>query len=87
MQLRTVIPVWAVVAIGAVLVGIFSPAADYLQWIAIVLAAGALLTFCIELALSPRKGVVDRMMSSLGGAILILAVATLVLSLVHGSAR
>lgn len=86
-QLRTVIPVWGAVAIGAVLVGVLAAPRDYLQWLAIVLAGGCVLSFCIELALARKVGVVDRIMASVGGAIVILALATLVLSLHAATAR
>jgi hypothetical protein len=47
----------------------------------IVLAGCVLLTFAIQLALQRKEGLVTRMMASLGGALVILAVATAVLVL------
>jgi hypothetical protein len=73
----SVIPVWVVVAIGAVLVGVFVPHPAALGWLTIVLFGGVLVTFVIQLGLDEKQGLVNRVMASLGGAIVILAVATL----------
>lgn len=66
---------WAVGLAGAVLVGIFAADA-YLTWIPIVLAATLLLTFVIQLALQRKEGLVNRVIASIGGALVVLAVAT-----------
>lgn len=81
-QLRTVIPVWAVVAVGALLVGVLSPRSDYLQWLPILMAGALLLSFCLQLAIVQKDGLVDRVVLSAAGSILILALATLVLGLI-----
>jgi hypothetical protein len=79
---RSVIPVWVLVAAGAVLVGIFSPAAEYGTWIPIVLAGGVLATFCAQLATEQKIGFVNRVMASLGGSVVILGAATAILGLI-----
>ena len=79
-QLRSVIPVWVVALVGAIVVGVLAaPAA--LTWLPIVLAGCVLITFVIQLALQRRDGLVTRMMASLGGALVILAVTTAILAL------
>jgi hypothetical protein len=75
----TVIPVWLATALGALLVGLFSPAREYLTWLPMVLAGAIFLTFCIQLALVQKEGLVNRMTASLVGALLVLAVATVIL--------
>lgn len=84
-RLATVLPVWAAAAVGAVLIGLLAPAAQYLQWLSIALASAVLLTFCIQLAIVRKEGLVDRVVASVGGAIVVLAVATVILSLVAAS--
>jgi hypothetical protein len=79
-QLRTVIPVWVIALAGAIVVGALAASAA-LAWLPIVLACCVLLTFAIQLALQRKEGLVTRMMASLGGALVILAVATAVLVL------
>jgi hypothetical protein len=79
-SLRSVIPVWILALAGAIVVGVLAASA-FLTWLPIVLAGTVLITFAIQLALQRKDGLVTRMMASLGGALLILAVATAVLSL------
>lgn len=78
-DLRSVIPIWILAAIGAVLIGILAPAREYLTWLPIALAAAVLVTFCVQLSLDRKDGLVNRMMASLGGSVVILAIATVVL--------
>ena len=84
-QLRSVIPVWVIALAGAIVVGVLAPSTSStgaaLTWLPIVLAGCVLLTFAIQLALQRKDGLVTRMMASLGGALVILAVATAVLAL------
>lgn len=80
LALRTVIPIWVVALAGAVLVAILA-APQALTWLPIVLVGCVLVTFVIQLTLQRREGLVTRMMASLGGALVILALATAVLAL------
>lgn len=79
LTLRSAVPVWFLVTIGALLIGLFAPVGQYLTWLPIVLAASILITFCVQLAIVQKEGLVNRIMTSLGGSVVILAVATLVL--------
>ncbi len=79
-QLRTVIPVWVIALVGAVLVGVLAASAA-LTWLPLVLAGCVLVTFGIQLALQRKEGLVTRMMASLGGALVILALATALLAI------
>lgn len=81
-QLMTVIPVWVLVAVGALLVLLLSPQHHYFTWLPIVLGGATFLTFCIQLAIVRKEGFVDRIMASLGGSIVILIGATVVLGLI-----
>jgi hypothetical protein len=79
-SLRSVIPVWVVALVGAIVVGVFA-ASSSLTWLPIVLAGSVLVTMAIQLALQRKEGLVTRMMASLGGALVICAVATGILAL------
>ncbi len=81
--LTSVVPVWSLAVIGSVLIGLIAPPPQYLDWLPFVLAADVLLTFCIQLAIVQKEGLVDRMMACLGGSVVILGIATLVLGLVQ----
>lgn len=80
-QVRSVIPVWVVALAGAVAVGLFAASAS-LSWLPVVLAVSVLLAAAIQLALQRKEGFVTRMMASVGGALVILAIATGILALV-----
>ena len=79
---RTILPVWlttlALVIVVAVVAG-----SDYLTWLPLVLAGVLLLTFVIQVVLRRKEQLVTRMIFSIGGALVILVVATIVLALVH----
>ena len=73
---------WIAALVGAVIVGVFAPA-QFLTWIPVVAAAAVLLTFVIQLSLQRKEGLVNRIIASVGGVLVILAVTTVVLVLLH----
>lgn len=77
----TVLPVWAATVIGAVIVAIASPRDDYFTWLPVTLAAVVVVTFAVQLSTLTKVGFVDRVMASIGGAVLILAIVTGVFAL------
>jgi hypothetical protein len=74
--------VWIATLVGAVLVGAFAGSA-FPTWIPVVAAGAVLLTFVIQLSLQRKEGLVNRMIASIGGSLAILALATVVLILLH----
>jgi hypothetical protein len=68
------ISVWCATAIAAVLVFAAVPAEGH-AWLAIVLGGAVLLSFGIQLAM-PGPGLVNRMLAGVGGAVVILAIAS-----------
>jgi hypothetical protein len=74
--------VWALVAVGAVLVGVLVPPADAIGWLPIVLGVGMLVAFTAQLALRTVEGLVTRLAVTASGAIVLLVLATGVLWLV-----
>jgi predicted permease len=75
-------PVWLTTLALAILVGV-TAGEDFLTWMPLVLAAVLLLTFAIQLVLSRKEQLVTRMIFSVGGALVILVVASGVLALLH----
>jgi hypothetical protein len=74
--------VWLAALAGAGLVAAF--AGDrFLTWIPVVAAAAVLLTFVIQLSLQRKEGLVNRIIASIGGVLVILAVTTVVLVLLY----
>ena len=76
LSLYTVTPVWLLVALGATLILFLVPTSEHLFWLSVALAAGTILTFFIQLGVDRKEGLVNRVMASLGGSIVILALAT-----------
>lgn len=81
LRLATTLPVWFVALVGAVVVGLTTDGDDYLVWLPLVLGATILVTFCLQLATREKDGLVDRTMLSLAGSLVVLGLATGVLSL------
>ncbi|MCS5732697.1 hypothetical protein [Herbiconiux daphne] len=77
--MRSVVPVWILTILAVVAVGLFVSPASFLVFMPVVLGLALLLSFGIQLVVTERKGFVNRVSASLGGAVLILAVATVVL--------
>jgi hypothetical protein len=75
-QFLSVLPVWFVAAAGAVITGLVLPPEQQLTWFAITLAAATIVAFWIQLGIKRKEGFVVRVMSAVGGAVVILAVAT-----------
>jgi hypothetical protein len=76
LSLYTATPVWVLLTLAAGSILLFVPADARLLWFSIALAAGIILTFCIQLGLDRKEGLVNRVMASLGGSIIVLAIAT-----------
>ncbi|CAN5187539.1 hypothetical protein BH11ACT4_BH11ACT4_23230 [soil metagenome] len=81
-QFFSVLPVWLLSIVGAIVVGVAVPHDSYFTGVVIVLAAAVIATFAIQLALQRTEGFVVRAMASIGVSVVILAIATGVLALV-----
>ncbi len=81
-RMATIVPVWAVALVGCVLVALLDPD-GYLIWLPLLLALSLLLAFVVQLAVGNQRGFVDRVMASVGGAVVVLAIATLLLALLN----
>lgn len=76
--------VWAGALIAALLVGLLA-AHQYLVWLPIAMAAAVIVSFAIQLGIQRKEGYVARVMLSVGGAVVILAIATGVLALTNAA--
>ncbi|MBH0129758.1 hypothetical protein [Salinibacterium sp. NK8237] len=81
-QKWSVVPVWALSLIGAVIIGVFEPSELRITWLAIVLAACVILTFVIQLIIHRKEGFVARATASMVGALFIVAAATAIFALI-----
>jgi hypothetical protein len=78
--MKSVVPVWLVAVLGAVAVAVLADPENYLVFLPIVLGVTTLLTFGIQLGIRRKEGYVNRVTASATGAVVILAVATVVLA-------
>jgi hypothetical protein len=76
LTLYSVIPVWTLVAVASVFVLALAPRTEHLLWLSVTLAAGTIVTFGIQLGLDRKEGLVNRVMTCLGGSLVLLALAT-----------
>ncbi len=76
LSLYSVTPVWVLVALAAILTLVLVPLEQHLLWFSLTLAVSALLTFCVQLGLDRKEGLVSRVMASLGGSLVLLGLAT-----------
>lgn len=80
----SIVPVWVGVVIAAVAVLIATPPNAYLSWLSVILGSAILVTFALQLVLQEKEGLVGRIMLSIAGSVILLAVATAVAVLVTG---
>ena len=81
MKMASIIPVWVLVLAAAVVIGLVSTGYEYFTWLPIALGATIVLTFVVQLSLRTKEGFVGRLVLSTVGALVILGVATAVLTL------
>lgn len=78
--------VWIAALVGVVGVGVFTAPERHIAWVSIVLLVLICLTCVLQLALQRADGFVRRMSVSLVGALVILAIGSLVLAVLGGGA-
>lgn len=67
---------WLLAVVCAVLIGVFSAPGQELVWIGLSLAGCTIATLCVQLATGRKEGYVNRVTSSVVGAVIVLALAT-----------
>ena len=82
--LGSMVLVWVVAVAGVLLVAGLAPPQERIAWLAMVFAAVVVLTFVTQLALQRPKGFLHRATMSTLGALIVLAVGTLILQLTAG---
>jgi hypothetical protein len=80
----TALPVWVVVAAAAVAVAVLVPHEQWWGILPVIAAAAMLLTFVIQVSLQSKDGLVTRMLVTVTGVFVLLALASLVTLLLAG---
>ena len=78
-SMKSVIPVWALALLGAIIVAVLVSPGDYLVFLPVVLGVVTLVTFGVQLGIRQTEGFVLRVTASVAGAFAILALASVVL--------
>ncbi|MGA1837476.1 hypothetical protein VD659_11145 [Herbiconiux sp. 11R-BC] len=78
--MRSVVPVWILAVLAVIAVGVFVSPGSYLVFMPVILGLALLVTFGVQMLVPVRKGYVNRVSASLGGTVVILALATVVLA-------
>ncbi len=81
-QILSVVPVWIASAVAAVIIGTIGAPEKHVTWLAITLAAAVIATFLIQLGIHRKDGFLLRVFASIGGSVIVLALATGILAFV-----
>ncbi len=76
--IATALPVWVVVAAAAVVVALLVPREQWWGILPVIAAGAMLLTFVIQVSLQSKDGLVTRMLVTVSGVFVLLALASLV---------
>jgi hypothetical protein len=82
LTLASVLPVWVLAVIGAILVGVFGTARPF-AWLLLVFVACVLVSFALQLATQTKDGLVERISIASSGSFVVILVTTVVLLLVR----
>ncbi|TFD61488.1 hypothetical protein E3T39_05390 [Cryobacterium suzukii] len=78
---KTIATVWVLAIAGAILTAILATDGSAISWIGLTLAVCTLVTLGLQIATRTKEGYVKRVTMSITGAIVILVVATIVVSI------
>ncbi|MEO8906648.1 MAG: hypothetical protein ABI310_01100 [Microbacteriaceae bacterium] len=78
----SIVAAWVLAGIAAVCIGLFSPHGQYSTWLSFSLGGAVVATLAIQLATRQKNGFVGRLIASVVGVLLVLAVAALILWIV-----
>ncbi|WP_235833304.1 hypothetical protein [Orlajensenia flava] len=81
LTLASVVPVWLLAAVGAVVSGTVLAPSERFGGLALSLAICTLIAFCIQLATRRRDGFVDRVTLSIVGAVVVSAIGAIVIAI------
>lgn len=74
----TALPVWLAVVAAVVALALLVPPADWPPMLAVIAGGAMLLTFIIQVSLQSKDGLVHRMLVTVTGVVVVLALASLV---------
>ena len=81
--MASIIPVWVLVLAAAVVIAVITPSFEYYTWLPVTLGASIIVTFVVQLSLQRKEGFVGRLTLTSVGSLIILSVATLLLTILR----
>jgi hypothetical protein len=85
LKLSSVLPVWGLAVVGAVLVGVLAHEHPF-AWLLLVFVACVLVSFALQLATQEKDGLVDRISVASAGTFVVVLVTSVVLLFTGASA-
>jgi uncharacterized membrane protein YeaQ/YmgE (transglycosylase-associated protein family) len=77
--------VWVAAALCAVATGVFVEPRNDLSWLSLSLGGCVVGSLFVQIATREKRGFVSRLVASIMGAVVVLAIAAIVLALFHAS--
>lgn len=77
----SIVVVWLAAAVCSVVIGIASPRVHDAPWLSLTLGGCVVAALCVQLATQEKRGFVSRLTASILGAVVVLAIASIVLLL------
>ncbi|HEY5225039.1 MAG TPA: hypothetical protein VIJ18_18580 [Microbacteriaceae bacterium] len=70
----SIVAAWVLAAIAVVCIGLFSPREQYFTWLSLSLGGAVVAALAIQLATRQKNGFVERLIASMFGVLVVLAV-------------
>lgn len=80
----TALPVWVSVVVAVLIVALVLPTVQWWPALPVIAGGAVLLTFLLQVSLQTKEGLVGRMLVSVSGIVLIVAVASGLMLIIAG---
>ncbi|TAM69327.1 MAG: hypothetical protein EPN48_08075 [Microbacteriaceae bacterium] len=79
----SIVTAWLLAVIAVVCIGLFSPREQYFTWLSLSLGGAVVAALAIQLGTRQKNGFVERLIASVFGVLVVLAVGAVVLWVVR----
>jgi hypothetical protein len=77
----SIVVVWIAAVVCTITIALVATPQNYAPWLSLSLAICIVGSLCVQLATQEKRGFVDRLIGSIVGSIVVLAIASLILAL------
>lgn len=81
----SIVAIWVAAALCALATALFVRPGNDASWLSLSLGGCVIGSLCVQLATQEKRGFVSRLVASIMGAIIVLAIAAALLALLHAS--